>query len=880
MMENKPQTHPFRYKKDQASCIRGFANVFDFRHGWSTRNLLADRREGRRQAAGSSSRMKLAVPNPSEKSIYVEDDDESEAKTMEFKKSVKELMEEDMLGEPRLKNQRNDIELELGTYNSNNTHKGRSIAKRNRGRTYGRSRSMSLSGLDDLQIKSSSFRKDDLQIKSSRFRMKDVDSDYNEEDRARQALEEKVSASIEKFVSQNLNDARHFSQYGATSDSKDLMDALKALSSNKELCWKLLGDPNSRLVKRIENLEDEDVEEEGKTNSRLESNLMQKSSVLEKKHETIKTKQAHFFCRRSKSQESYPLPQHEKSQISRKIVILKPAPASLESHVSHYSHTKLQSAKTSLHFSFTEIKNRLKKAMGKEKQETSRDLSMHKKHSNTDRGISGENSGWSSPNRNHFYIERFAKPPFGFVGVDKKGKAKDIEKDAFDHPKLRVSKSSFEAKDDLLEMLDDMEKEEKSFSDGLPVYQERDHSYLDYNISLNCSPRKCSDEQILPPRKRLIHSDSYQTDIGVMHKLEQKDRSDHSSNMEDQSFAAGINAKQDIELANARIDVPCNIPLDILLEKAIPLTNYKVLESDRKESGSTGSLEDEKPVVASCEPSSFPVIKESGHADVTEAFNEETSFQSSDFSSECLRDFPTQQEIISCWSDPPRHSTVEHKIQPQKIHFQEPAASCSLDQQQLHTLDFPENEESAAFEYVEALLLGSGLNWDEYLSTWLSSDQILDPSLCDEIELLSDPSLRKFLFDCANKVLSKMCGRYFGCFTGMPLVKNNVRPVPKGMDLIQEVWEGVEWHHLSNQSPSYSLEQLVEKDIAMPGTWMDLRSYLEDIGIGLEEAIIDGLVDETLLILANGTSEGVLISPGRERNRDGDVNIPTFPNFI
>lgn len=51
-MAKRSQRRSLRNEKDQAGCIWGLINIFDFRHGRSTRKLLADRRRGNLQAAG------------------------------------------------------------------------------------------------------------------------------------------------------------------------------------------------------------------------------------------------------------------------------------------------------------------------------------------------------------------------------------------------------------------------------------------------------------------------------------------------------------------------------------------------------------------------------------------------------------------------------------------------------------------------------------------------------------------------------------------------------------------------------------------------------------------------------------------------------------
>lgn len=163
-------------------------------------------------------------------------------------------------------------------------------------------------------------------------------------------------------------------------------------------------------------------------------------------------------------------------------------------------------------------------------------------------------------------------------------------------------------------------------------------------------------------------------------------------------------------------------------------------------------------------------------------------------------------------------------------------------------------EEESAFEYVEAVLLGSGLNWDEYLLRWLSSEQLLDTSLFDEVELFSSCSSHdhKLLFDCTKKVLKEVCECYFGCSFG----KQKIRPVPKGRKLINEVWRGVEWNFLQH-SASHSLDQLIRKDMSRPRTWMDLHCETSQTVIELQTLVLEEMMEDAILSFDKDVLENI-----------------------
>lgn len=157
---------------------------------------------------------------------------------------------------------------------------------------------------------------------------------------------------------------------------------------------------------------------------------------------------------------------------------------------------------------------------------------------------------------------------------------------------------------------------------------------------------------------------------------------------------------------------------------------------------------------------------------------------------------------------------------------------------------------------MEAVLLGSGLNWDEFLMRWLCMCEILDSSLFDEVELFSSRPRydQKFLFDCANKALKEVCDIYFGCYSGISCVKVNIQQPPRGMDLIQEIWQRVE-RLLFNHPRPYSLDQLVKTDLERPRKWMNLQSDIELIVFEMGDTIFSVLVEEILPSFVDDTFE-------------------------
>lgn len=157
-------------------------------------------------------------------------------------------------------------------------------------------------------------------------------------------------------------------------------------------------------------------------------------------------------------------------------------------------------------------------------------------------------------------------------------------------------------------------------------------------------------------------------------------------------------------------------------------------------------------------------------------------------------------------------------------------------------------EKELVFECVKVVMEASSFNWDEFYAKSLSSSQLLDPSLGDEVEFFSNQLFcdQKLLFDCINEVLVEVYEHYFGCFNRPSFVKHGIRPLPTLRSSLLEISKGVYWHLLQLPLPR-SLDQIVRKDMERTGTWLDLRFDAETIGFDLGEAILGDLLEDTIL---------------------------------
>ncbi|KAL0464808.1 UNVERIFIED_CONTAM: hypothetical protein Slati_0368400 [Sesamum latifolium] len=490
-MAKRKQRRPSRHERDQAGCIWGLISIFDFRHGRSTRRLLADRKRVSKRTVGAGQpSTHTIVPVPTEKCEDVVDAEESKMAVADVAKtSVKELMEEEMVNEQGSTNQTNDSEMGLEQINSKNgNHTKKNQKRRNRGCI--KSTDMDVSELDaeeclmpekfnqvpeqkpsdNLDLEKIMEELAKINQRKTNCLKHDFHGDLNiPSGQAVAVVEEKLIVAVELLIEQRLSKSKHFGEEGNSCCSKEFMDALQTLSLNKDLFLKLLQDPNSVLAKHIQNLEDAQLNKDQTPSSLPASSSSEEMPVNIKSDELSGRKHRNFFRRRSKSLECYPLGGDRDSP--NKIVLLKPGPAGAQSPDTDSAFsTSLQSPmdnkvhndRSTSQFSFTEIKRKLRHAMGKERQGISPDriilqLSPKQQNRSNDKGGIGENFSWSSPNRNHFYTERFNISSPSFKKGEPAGKLKDkgsvMVNETYQYPRVGGSNIYIEAKKHLSEML-------------------------------------------------------------------------------------------------------------------------------------------------------------------------------------------------------------------------------------------------------------------------------------------------------------------------------------------------------------------------------------------------------------------------------------------
>lgn len=157
------------------------------------------------------------------------------------------------------------------------------------------------------------------------------------------------------------------------------------------------------------------------------------------------------------------------------------------------------------------------------------------------------------------------------------------------------------------------------------------------------------------------------------------------------------------------------------------------------------------------------------------------------------------------------------------------------------------NDHEPLCKYMRAVLEASHLNWDKLLLMCHSSDQLLESSLFDQVEVLPNQPCghRMLLFDYINEVLEELCHSYFCCSLRLSFAEK----IQPAKDMVYEMMKRVDWNLLRQQS-SPTLDQLFEKDLARPAIWMNIQIEAEDTVNEMVESLLEELTMETAIQLS------------------------------
>ncbi|KAF7826057.1 uncharacterized protein G2W53_017221 [Senna tora] len=939
-----------RYEKDHSGCMWGFISMFDFRHGRPTQKLITDKRHSSKHAVGA-----VHSKNKFEMSSNLEEDCQNNIDSVDSKRttvttdadkpSVKKLIEEEMFVDQNPINNIDNSEVESKGSRLRFAVSPLKIDSKRKKKSRAKSCDMDTLSLKSdatfeselsynqhsrLQSKGSldldKIMEDFCHLKDACSVMRDRDGEVHAQSNEKNDIaENKARQAINEFVNQIMFNEKDQPEDGKFPCSQELMEALQVISSDKELFLRLLQDPNSHLLKHVQELGNAQGTNHKEYCSITDFNMSeQEPGNLRQATEIVSRKHRNIFGKKVKSQAKNLAKGKDNTESSNSIVILKPGPMGLQNSETEnnfassldpddISHFKSPPARVSSHFSLTEIKKKLKHAMGKERRHGNhrgipKKLPIECQNMQQDGKVFGKNNvGMKSPNMDHFFIEKIKRPTSDDKKGDKDGKLRDseviVDNKSDSYLKQRDSNLYIEAKKHLYEMLGNGDESMEFSSRQIPETLGRILSLPEYNFSPLGSPGRDLEHHFVTAQAGLsdvektpeANQNFQATFIGhpdqpKNNPAKQSSICDESSGKKVQEINSGLNLSDD-HIHDNKANETC-YPVR---NEIVPKDNVESIRGINAldfSSESVGLIAIKDQICDDSEVSdgSKPCCLNQDILEENRPLSSPLSSPSQSSASKQIEELESGTDVsgrpspVSVLDTPfldddisPGNTRFEPDkvpIQPLQIQFEDHVSS-PMDQ-----IDGGKNyvdENKLVFDYIKAVLQASGLNGDQLWIKYLSSHQILDQSLFDEAEFLPNKLChdQKLLFDCINEVLVDACWHYFGVSPWVSFVKPSVRPTPDMKKVILKVWEGVCWHLLSLPQP-HTLDQIVRKDMARSESWMDLRCDAETVGFEMGEAILEELMEDAVLSCVNERPESETLShPPLElqNNEESNTNL-------
>ncbi|XP_056862039.1 uncharacterized protein LOC108844438 isoform X2 [Raphanus sativus] len=769
-------------ERDHLGCMWGFMNMFTFRHGPLSHKLLLEPKHADKDAqethVGEEGNVTITIIKPSVKKLIAEElfNDKKQRENAE----AGQLSDSELEGRRRKHHRRKNKTRKNSCGNFSHTlNTAESEApKVNRRTKKGSERSLDIDNMVEELCT-------EIHRRSSTSRGKNEMLNHKQG----QDYKEKVRELVKFLISQKL-------LHGENSEiltSKDLMEVFQILGSDEDLFLKLLQDPEI-LVPHSQKGEES-------------------LSLFERRGQSSLADKRWF--RRKKDTPQQEVTDDDK-ECEDRIFILKPRSASFSSLSpdSHLLRNKTHKERNSSHFFLSEIKRKLKQAIRKE----------------------GEGFPKNVPTKDHFFLERMAKPS-----------TKSHKEDDDDKKQRVVSNIYIEAKKHLSEMLNNGD-----VVDSNSASRQFQNSSLGTILSLPeyLSPLSSPWEKSSPSHRKSASADFINA-VHISKRETHVSQPNHALN------------NDHLPVCNLSKEEPTESVDKISAADSVMMIN----EIDIVPEEASSTLVVDLPKAEAHDEQREGIISK-------QAFHEERQppLSSSVASpSHCL---PKSEECKSAAHDVPEWSSpisvleplfIEDDISPPKMRSQPDEA-----QVQPWCIHFDDKEDSAedsvktiitsdkelVFKYVRDVLDAVVSDFEELYLKAQFSDQLLEPSLISNIpfcpnQLCHDHEL---LFDCINEVIMELCC----CPPWASFVAPRTRVFSTVKSIIHEVQEAVYWHLLPLPLP-HALDQIVRKDMAKSGNWLDIRRDIDCIGLKTSELILEELIEELITVNCLNNSEHSLV---------------------
>ncbi|KAK4843295.1 hypothetical protein QYF36_006497 [Acer negundo] len=867
IMDKRSPKSPVLYERYKSGCTWSLMRFCDFRQDDPDRKLISNRKGLNTHVADdrfSKNRFDL-LSNFEEKSQYIDDGVAHKTLTTNSDKpDITRIKEEEMAAEKQIKNK---ITNSIAEHVISDSQPTRHVPKNRR-----RKASKGFHGCKDIAtLGSYESSADASSKKSNTTTLNEASCNQMNPKKGRDSscrsispqncdqigendLQVRMNEAAEAFINQNFIKGRYPERDRTNHQSKHFSDALEILNSNKDLFMKLLQDPNSLLVKHIQDLRDSQAKKL-ETKSFSDAKVSENCSIGSVDHENSDT-----------------------------IVVLKP------------DLTMIKPA----YFSFEHMKRKLKHAIGlrkKEKISTSTGSTLHKSPRDIQcsgdggKGKSLEVAESNSSSNVNLGIGRTMKSSQDVKRIDKTCKAKEEESG--------IKRSGSGHEDSKLSMVRDLKQREaymdvesrKRLSEILRKsnenYSRRQDAktlgktilLLEYDFLSTFSPGRHWEHGFNSAQMRFSPYSNNQMVNEKKQRLRKELENKYLSSVrqtvvEAPSWTDYKKFTDQLQTLDAKPIIPRNHFSDITIHESVcsvydtssPRGSMKIVETynnttssreinyvglSSKANDMRNTSSNQSATANTCgenrnlKYSKLDLLAESCTSPASKDTNSTIDKAEHPSPVSVLKEF-LDEDITS----PPntRIEPAETATEPKEINRASP------DDLKINLSNIMDEHEPLS-KYVRELLQVSGINWDELsMKYYSSSEQLLESSLFDQVEALSDQSCAddpKLLFDYVNEVLQEVYHCHFSCSPWSSLVKPKLQPVLSLKDVHYEVMKCVNWNLLSKQLPSLTLQQLVEKDLAKSGTWMDIRNIDTERAISeLVDSVLEKLTLETAIDLS------------------------------
>ncbi|GKU95259.1 hypothetical protein SLEP1_g8640 [Rubroshorea leprosula] len=669
------------------------------------------------------------------------------------------------------------------------------------------------------------------------------------------SLQVHMDEAVEEFINKKLIDGTKLSRGGASNQSKNFIEALEILNSNKELFIKLLQDPNSLLVKHIQELRDS------------QSGKQQTQSFSDDKLSEHQDKCLHKASKDSQSSDT--------------IVVLKPNATSLQnvanssnhcsSQHSHYSSRNKGESDQPAFFSFEHMKRKLRHAMKvsrKEQNKTSLEGVLQKYLSDFQDSEEGAKEisrhNIRNPPKTYLDIGGMSRSSGDVKGGDKVGQVRNVESgngrnavstsgsdhksssSVSRHSKGNESNINFPPRKHLFEMLNG--RNDAFFRKETPKTVGRISSFPEYDFLPALSPGKEWGYDYYSAHMRFLPYCNYPNFNGDRWRVHrEKNRYSGSLRKKAEAPPQANSKKPDdqLQMVDAKPSIYSNTSSVADVVESIYLHGDDWSHRAKQTSSSSGKVLERYSTVDQGESS---IVEVPFEPDVDTCPESQTLSSSINGHSSfpLIMQRAKQCDGMTDEAEQPSHVPVHEPFVVEDI--TSPLSTVCQPGTPLDLKSTFQDEHGSLSESIKAVLQVSCPDWEKLSMKYHLSDQIIDPSLFDNMEAWPDKSFGdpRLIISYIDEVLSEVHQCYSECSPWILVLKPRPQPVLLSRNMVHEVLKHVDWQLLS-QLPQETLQQLVEKDLAKSGTWMDSGIDAEDVVTEMVDDFLEDLIVETAI---------------------------------